>query len=117
MGQTALDYGPLIRLIRQDLDDVVRRLDQGVSRYVDALAHGDETAETVGAGRPGEISPGEFSTLWRELLGRDGRLVDARHQHALTAEARPRLAAFAAERLGDVPRKDRRAKGELFARR
>ena len=29
----------------------------------------------------------------------------------------PRLAAFTAEMLGDLPGKDQRAKGELFARR
>ncbi len=32
------------------------------------------------------------------------------------AEVRPRLAVFAAEMLGDLPRKDQRAKGELYAR-
>jgi SRSO17 transposase len=32
------------------------------------------------------------------------------------AEVRPRLAAFAAEMLGDLPRKDQRAAGELYAR-
>jgi hypothetical protein len=33
------------------------------------------------------------------------------------AEVRPRLAAFTVEMFGDLPRKDQRAKGELFARR
>ena len=33
------------------------------------------------------------------------------------AEVRPRLAAFTAEMAGDLPRKDKRARGELFARR
>ena len=33
------------------------------------------------------------------------------------AEVRPRLAAFTAEMLGDLPGKDLRTKGELFARR
>jgi hypothetical protein len=33
------------------------------------------------------------------------------------AEVRPRLAAFTAEMLGDLPGRDQRAKGELFARR
>jgi hypothetical protein len=33
------------------------------------------------------------------------------------ADVRPRLAAFTAEMLGDLPRKDQRVKGELFARR
>jgi SRSO17 transposase len=32
------------------------------------------------------------------------------------AEVRPRLAGFAAEMLGDLPRKDQRATGELYAR-
>jgi SRSO17 transposase len=32
------------------------------------------------------------------------------------AEVRPRLAAFAAQMLGDLPRKDQRAAGELYAR-
>jgi SRSO17 transposase len=32
------------------------------------------------------------------------------------AEVRPRLAEFAAEMFGDLPRKDQRAKGELYAR-
>ena len=32
------------------------------------------------------------------------------------AEVRPRLAGFAAEMLGDLPRKDQRAAGELYAR-
>src|SRR5690348_4566054 len=32
------------------------------------------------------------------------------------AEVRPQLAAFAAEMLGDLPRKDQRAAGELYAR-
>jgi SRSO17 transposase len=32
------------------------------------------------------------------------------------AEVLPRLAAFAAEMLGDLPRKDQRATGELYAR-
>src|SRR5262249_6704893 len=32
------------------------------------------------------------------------------------AEVRPRLAAFAAEMLGDLPRKDQRAAGELYGR-
>ena len=32
------------------------------------------------------------------------------------AEIRPRLAAFTAEMFGDLPRKDQRAKGELYAR-
>src|SRR5216684_6270824 len=32
------------------------------------------------------------------------------------AEVRPRLAAFTAEMFGDLPRKDQRAKGELYAR-
>jgi SRSO17 transposase len=32
------------------------------------------------------------------------------------AEVRPRLAAFAAEMLGDLPRKDQRAAGELYVR-
>jgi SRSO17 transposase len=32
------------------------------------------------------------------------------------AEVRPRLVAFAAEMLGDLPRKDQRATGELYAR-
>jgi SRSO17 transposase len=32
------------------------------------------------------------------------------------AEVRPRLGAFAAEMLGDLPRKDQRAAGELYAR-
>jgi hypothetical protein len=31
--------------------------------------------------------------------------------------ARPRLAAFTTEMLGDLPRKDQRAKGERIARR
>ena len=33
------------------------------------------------------------------------------------AEVRPWLAAFTAEMLGDLPRTDQRAKGELCARR
>jgi hypothetical protein len=33
------------------------------------------------------------------------------------AEVRPRLAAFTAEMLGDLPGKDQRTRGELFARR
>src|SRR5262249_9649901 len=33
-----------------------------------------------------------------------------------SAEVRPGLAAFAAEMLGDLPRKDQRAAGELYAR-
>jgi hypothetical protein len=65
-------YDLLIRLMRQDLENMVRRLDQAVSQYAGAVAYGDEVAETVGAGRPGGISPGEFSTLWRRLDG-DGR--------------------------------------------
>ena len=32
------------------------------------------------------------------------------------AEVRPRLAGFAAEMLGGLPRKDQRAAGELYAR-
>ena len=32
------------------------------------------------------------------------------------AEVRPRLAAFTAEMFSDLPRKDQRAKGELYAR-
>ena len=32
------------------------------------------------------------------------------------AVVRPRLAGFAAEMLGDLPRKDQRAAGELYAR-
>src|SRR5215471_12670047 len=32
------------------------------------------------------------------------------------AQVRPRLGAFAAEMLGDLPRKDQRAAGELYAR-
>src|SRR5260370_10910096 len=56
------------------------------------------------------------------LSGRFGRVPGLLQCHAgMTsqeiAEVRPRLAAFTAEMLGDLPGKDQRTKGELFARR
>jgi hypothetical protein len=72
-------YGRLIDLIRQDLDNMVRRLDDAARRYdvetartFPELDYRDESAEATDAGGPGEISPGDFWALWRQL-DLDGR--------------------------------------------
>jgi hypothetical protein len=55
------EYRLLISLMHQDLQNIVRRLDQASRRDVGAAG------QTLATGRPGEISPGDFSALWRQL--------------------------------------------------
>ena len=66
-------YGRLIELASLDLENTAVRLDEAARGYTDETAwvsRGvaiDESAEPVDAGRPGEISPGDFSALWQQL--------------------------------------------------
>jgi hypothetical protein len=66
-------YGRLIRLAGPDLDSMAVRLDEAARRHTDTTAWvslgvaSGESAEPFDAGRRGEISPGDFSALWRQL--------------------------------------------------